>query len=236
MLVLNVYYFSELFHRPNRLKERLQSTIPDLIFKGSKSAKDSLMVYHEDTDLSSALPHSMMTSLTSIEQDTESEEESFNLDCAPYSLTGFNQRDLYHTAKGINRDICEVTPKMNWPPQLSELNLASCQKYVPVNLYNLLAIITGVSDALDVPEDGQYMKLESNSHKRILSLSQDIVSLTTKGRVITPKAIACGMTLRHYSGQKSVSSLIAGLGHSVGYHTLLRMETPSLYRKQGLSI
>ena len=77
-------YFSELFHRPNRLKERLQSTIPDLIFKGLKSAKNSLMVYHEDTDLSSALPHSMMTSLTSIEQDTESEEESFNLDCAPY--------------------------------------------------------------------------------------------------------------------------------------------------------
>jgi hypothetical protein len=97
---------------------------------------------------------------------------------------------------------------------------------VPVNLYNLLAIITGVSDALDVSEDGQYMKLESNSRKRILSLSQDIVSLTTKGRAITPKAIACGMTLRHYSGQKSVSSLIAGLGHFVGYHTLLMNGDP----------
>ena len=67
--------------------------------------------------------------------------------------------------------------------------------------------------------------------KKLLSISQDVVSLASKGKTTTPKQIALAMTVRHFTGSAKVIELLNGLGHSVSNSFVLEHDT-ALANKQ----
>eukprot|EP00745_Piridium_sociabile_P044813 TRINITY_DN95309_c0_g1_i8.p1 TRINITY_DN95309_c0_g1~~TRINITY_DN95309_c0_g1_i8.p1 ORF type:complete len:117 (-),score=28.27 TRINITY_DN95309_c0_g1_i8:260-610(-) len=48
---------------------------------------------------------------------------------------------------------------------------------------------------------------------KILSVAQDLISLQSGGRKLTPKQLSLGLTLRHLTGSSKVVSLLHGFGH-----------------------
>jgi hypothetical protein len=104
-------------------------------------------------------------------------------------------RNLYLSAIHIRRVIGAMEGmKDTWPITANCFKRISYDKIVPAELFNLLAWIVGASD--DVCYDG-YVNVNGECHKKLLSLAQDVVYLTSKGRIATPKHVALGMTLRH---------------------------------------
>ena len=60
----------------------------------------------------------------------------------------------------------------------------------------------------------------SSTHQRVLSLSQDIIYCTTKGRIKPPKHIALPVALKHLTGSEKVVTLLNRLGHGISQSQL----------------
>ena len=114
-------------------------------------------------------------------------------------------------------------PTLPWPPGAADCDVSACNSFVPWELYSLLSLVTG---ATDEPDDTKQLPVNpTNDQLRLLSVCQDIVYLTTKGKVQTPKAMVLGCALRHITGSSHVLRLIHGLGHCSSYDSVVRHET-----------
>lgn len=207
----------------------MASTRPDLRFKSSPVTRSHLVCV-DGVDISCYVPQHSDTESESSDSDTD-----INLSTS-LALGESTERYMYHVARSIRHDIKNL-PKglMDWPPSIDQLNLQSSMKHVPIALYNLIALIAGASD--DVPSPGTHVAVKSDKHKkRILSITQDIVTFSTRGKVMTPKSYACGMTLRHYNISKPTANLIAGYGHAAGYQSLLGLETAAAMANSDLKV
>lgn len=226
-----LFYFK---FRPNRLKERLLRDVPDIAVKSSAYKQGSQLLFFKGLDVSVVISHDN-TFNQQDQNDGEDDVEDTDSDLDISDCLGITNesrsRTLYHVGRQVNQDISNIRTKLSWPPKLDELTLTQCMRFVPSSLYNLIALVIGATD--DVPDEHAAMKLnDEKAHRKVLSLCQDIVSVGSKGRVVTPKSLACGMTLRHYSANWSTSALVSGLGHAVGYHSLLRLETAAALQTQ----
>ncbi|KAG8182862.1 hypothetical protein JTE90_002278 [Oedothorax gibbosus] len=61
--------------------------------------------------------------------------------------------------------------------------------------------------------------------QKILSIAQDIIYMSFKGRRQTPKHLALGLTIRHLTGSSQLIGLLNGLGHCVSHSTVLLHDT-----------
>lgn len=122
---------------------------------------------------------------------------------------------------------------MPWPPTANDLTTDKGTKYVPPELFNFLAIITGHTDI--VTDWTKYCDPQNSTKRKLISIAQDLVYLSDKGAKTTPKSLALGLTLRHMTGSKAIAKLISGLGHSCSYDSIMRFET-ALALKQSANI
>ena len=128
-------------------------------------------------------------------------------------LAGLHIKTLLADNEGI---------KYTWPPTASDLNLTSAVECTPVELYNLLAWMTGISD--EVCYEG-FVETSDENHRKLLSIAQDIMYLASRGRTPTPKHLALGMTIRHWTGSSNLIGLINGLGHCASHSAVLEHDT-----------
>ncbi|KAG8181584.1 hypothetical protein JTE90_017333 [Oedothorax gibbosus] len=61
--------------------------------------------------------------------------------------------------------------------------------------------------------------------QKILSIAQDIIYMSFKGRRQTSKHLALGLTIRHLTGSSQLIGLLNGLGHCVSHSTVLLHDT-----------
>ena len=73
-----------------------------------------------------------------------------------------------------------------------------------------MAWILGFSDD---PEDADYIELDEQTTSKIFSLCQDLVYISNKRKVQTPKSLA--MTIRQISGPSGLIKILSGFGHCV---------------------
>ena len=91
-------------------------------------------------------------------------------------------------------------------------------------MINFIAVATKSCDRIPDPFSDK-LPLTSADNFKTLSICQDIVALHSKGKKLTPKGVALGMTLRHMTASSEVSKIVHGLGHAPSYDSLERMET-----------
>lgn len=130
---------------------------------------------------------------------------------------------LYTSALALKLAI-KNAPDMQcpWPPTGSDLTTKAAEDMVPTELFNFLAWTTGASDD---PQLGAFVCVSDMVKKKLLSIAQDILYLTSSGKKQTPKHLALGMTVRHLTGSAKLTSLLNGLGHSVSQSVVLQHDT-----------
>ena len=132
-------------------------------------------------------------------------------------------RNLYMTAvhlKGLISDYKGCSSV--WPPTADDLSMHAAKEGIPSALYNLLAWITGSSD--DVRHEG-FVVTSPDNDRKLTSIAQDILYLASKGRVATPKHMALGMAIRHWTGSSNLITLLNGFGHSISHSAVLEYDT-----------
>ena len=95
----------------------------------------------------------------------------------------------------------------------------SAQQLIPPQLFNFLA------DSTDVVEFHNCAETNEDIRRKLLSLAQNIVYISTKGRKTLPKHVVLGLTMRHMTGSSSIIGILNGLGHSVSHSAVLEHDT-----------
>ena len=97
-----------------------------------------------------------------------------------------------HSALQLRSTVMDVKDKMPWPPTAEDLNDAAIDCLVPPMLYNyLVLLLVGVEnrnfDAYDV--EHRISNVSETTHRRVMSIAQDIIYTAHNGHVKTPKHV-----------------------------------------------
>ena len=138
-----------------------------------------------------------------------------------------SRRILYLASQHLQGVIIDTPALSGWPPTANDIR-DSAQQLIPPQLFNFLAWITG---SADVVEFDNFVETGDDVRRKLLSVAQDIVYISTKGRKTMPKHVALGLTMRHMTGSSSIIGILNGLGHSVSHSAVLENDT-ALANKQ----
>ena len=127
------------------------------------------------------------------------------------------------TALHLRNHIKDIDTPTPWPPTAEHLTLRSAEAVVPAKLYNFLAWVIGASD--DPNMDNKVDVKKSSTHRKLLSISQDVISLASSGHKLMPKQTSLAMAVRHLSGSAQLIGLLNGFGHSVSHSVVLNHDT-----------
>lgn len=205
-------------YRNDKLKRRIMTKFPqiDFIKRSSKNLCEIVMCS------SSSASFNLITNTDS----SSTEVEDDDLDAVEHKsdIMKFETLQSLYRSSLILKHIIKDAPanSSSWPPIGSELTVDSAMQMVPMELFNFLSWCVGASDDASV---NSFVDVPDNIKLKILSISQDILFLASNGRKHTPKHLALGMTVRHYTGSAKLIGLLNGLGHCVSHSTVLEHDT-----------
>ena len=186
----------------------------------SKCRKNSAIIAAADAPINDFIEKSKLSYCES------ESDDSTELDISVCSSHPGIRSTLYHSAQQLKNEMQRTMEnyRMKRLPAKEDLQLTSCMKSVPPALFNFLSVLTGKSNE---PPDCEATNLciDSNANRKILSICQDICSLYSNGKYVTPKSYALGIATRHITGSSHMSRLLAGLGHSISYDSAVCAET-----------
>ena len=79
--------------------------------------------------------------------------------------------------------------------------------------------------AAEEPSLTSYANVDDDTCNKILSISQDIIYLASKGKKQTPKSLSLGLTIRHLTGSSQLLRIIHQYGHCASPDTIRMYET-----------
>ena len=212
-------YDRELNITTARLKEKLKSKFPSLIFHQSKCKNKSDFVYNDDLTAGSVLDTSIvaddMTSpVEESSQDEHSQDESQDEQSQDNNSTPgpshIENRELYHSAMFLRSILSKIDIDLPWPPDSTDLNYDNAAKAIPVELKHFLSLLLGFTTE---PLSSEF-KITKEQEKKVVSIAQDLIQVSTSGRTITHKALALGVTARQITGSQRLVQLLNQFGHS----------------------
>ena len=117
--------------------------------------------------------------------------------------------ELVHTALNFRAqmDHQSTEPALTWPPTALDMSLEKAADMVPNDMFNFIAVAIKSCDRIPDPSSDK-LPLTSADNFKTLSICQDIVALHSKGKKLTPKGVALGMTLRHMTASYEVSKIV----------------------------
>ncbi|XP_035998993.1 uncharacterized protein LOC118564555 [Fundulus heteroclitus] len=174
------------------LKKKLQLKYPLLQFlKQSRRDKSEIVLVNSSkSTLGDEWSSASSSASTSNNNDYSDRSEG---GCSPIpELPEQTVENLYMTGQYIRMLISETQGLQNiWPPTACDLNIQSAERFVPPQLYNLLAWITNASS--DIPiSSSDFVCCSKEIHLKLLSLCQDILYLASRGCKPTPKHFGFG--------------------------------------------
>ena len=100
--------------------------------------------------------------------------------------------------------------------------METVQQLFPCELFNLLAGCVGATEELGVSTFGN---VNEEVQGKLMSISQDIVYLASKGKKQTPKSLCLGLTVRHPTGSSHLLEILHKFDHSSSWDTIIAFET-----------
>ena len=159
----------------------------------------------------------MFKSTMSVDQ-----EQMANSDSEPDLTNAQDEvsRQVYHTAKTIQKLVANMKPTMPWPPSSEDLE---CEiEMVPDLLYNMMAWILSTKSEYSVE---RVSDISPEVHRLALSLSQDLIHSATRGRIKTPKHVVLPMTVKSLTGNVELITILNRFGHGLSYSQIEEVET-----------
>nr|XP_047141390.1 uncharacterized protein LOC124816300 [Hydra vulgaris] len=213
-LFVSIVYRKENFDASNykvsHLKSRIQAAFPQLIFHTTGRRNSSEIVSHEN------LSSGDFAEKTFVYDNETSQSESSQTE--PLSDNSICKTALHF------RNIINTTPDFfsTWPPFFSEFLFKNIENIVPPGLFNFFVWLLGTDDE---PKIESYICIEETIKKKVLSLIQDCIYISSNGRKQTPKSVALSMATRQITGSKELIKILSGFGHCISYSARMRYET-----------
>ena len=206
-----------------RLKKRIQTRYPQLIFQLSKTMNKGTLVYADSLtagDVADTYQDlSTLDSQSEDEDDIEHEVSDNDFGGREDSMT----ENMYFTALEVKKLLTKCKGvSSEWPPDSQDLTLSLARQSIPVKLYNFLAWCVGFSSD---PVKDDRVEISSSKDANIVSIAQDLVYAESKGRKQTHKSLALGMTVRQMTGSVRLLRILHGLGHTASTATVYRHDT-----------
>ena len=156
--------------------------------------------------------------------DEDSEPSLCDISDMPIHKTDMKNTELYHTGLAVKKSIADQSDwNINWPPTSEVISQEESAKLVPVELFNLLALVTNATE--EVPPSDTFVEVTDEARAKLVYICMDIIYLSSNGRIQTPKSLALGFTLRHLTGSTTISNLWHKFGHCASYDSVVRYET-----------
>ena len=154
----------------------------------------------------------------------DSEPSLCDISDMPIHKTDIKNIELYHTGMAVKKSIADQSKwNIDWPPTSETISQQECAKLVPVELFNLLALVTNATE--EVPPSDTFVEVTDEARAKLVSICMDTIYLSSHGRIQTPKSLALGLTLQHLTGSTTISNLLHKFGHCASYDSVVRYET-----------
>lgn len=204
-------------YRSSKLKNRLLRCFGErLSFHRPLNRNQSEIVYGSHVKTGEVV-ETVFMSATSVDgeqmADNDSEGDSSN-------AQEDESRQVYHTAKMIQRLVANMKPTMPWPPSSEDLECESA--IVPDLFYNMMAWILSSQSEYSVT---RVSNLSPEVHRLVLSLSQDLIHSVSRGRIKTPKHVVLPMTVKSLTGSVELITILNRFGHGLSYSQVEEVET-----------
>ena len=205
-------------YQSSRLKARIRKKYPDMVFHTSKTMQKGTLVYSAGLTVGEIADDSL-----EFEDDIESDydDECCGEIHTQKAYSSFST--LYAVALEMRNELRECKGiGSHWPPDSNDLNMEAAMKSIPVKLFNFISWLVGYSEE---PNQGEQVALPEKASCKIVSLCQDLVYAAGKGKVLTHKSLALGMTVRQLTGSTSLIKILHGLGHCVSSDTIYKHDS-----------
>ena len=106
-----------------------------------------------------------------------------------------------------------------WPPTACDITDEVWERAVPSELFNFISWVVGAND------DPFQSDVTPDMKRKLNSICQDIIYLSSKGTKRMPKHISLGMTVRHITGSAALIGLLNGFGHCTSSSMVLEHDT-----------
>ena len=224
--------------KASRLRKRIQTRYPYLVFQRSKTMNKGTLVYDD-----SLTAGDVADDMTTIQSDSDTEEDEGD----DYDNDGENDHsklgeDGEHEDKGTTPPMpncslqilftvaMEIRKLLNeckgvdseLPPDSHDLTLALATASIPVKLHNFLAWCLGFSCE---PVENETVAISPIERTKVVSIAQDLVYAESKGRKLTHKSLALGMAVRQITGSIRLLRILHGLGHTTSTSTVYKHDT-----------
>ena len=170
------------------LKEKLKRRYSRLQFIRPSRRNASEIVCVEETTgiLADNLPSTSTSEVEDSEQASGTESKDTNLHV--------NNNDIHilYMASQLLKGIVASVVGLNefWPQTASDIKAKAAEVLIPAKLFNFLAWVSGISDDVEFEH---FIATNDDNKRKILSIAQDLVSMSSKGRRVMPKHVALGM-------------------------------------------
>ena len=210
------------------LKQKLKARYPLLQFlKPIKRNSSEMALCKEGFSLLADrwTSQSDLEKLESTDCEYDSESEGPQLGSDYHCQEG--RRILYLASQHLQGVIIDIPALSGWSPTENDIR-DSAQQLIPPQLFNFLSWTTGSADVVDFDN---LVETSGDVRRKLLSVAQDIVYISTKERKTMPKHVTLGLTMRHMTGSSSLIGILNGLGHLVSNSAVLEHDT-ALANKQ----
>ncbi|GBM17909.1 hypothetical protein AVEN_108996-1 [Araneus ventricosus] len=216
---------TQTFKVSNRqLKRWLQRDFPQIVFvKPKQKNLSELVLCHLTPDQPVLIEHNFNSSATETDA-VESEEETTELPTKfPVNYDSESKAILYKAAF-ILSNILRNSPVLQckWPPTAEDFNEANIEKMIPTLLFNFLAWSVGETDELVTDT---FVNTSKNIKRKLFSVAQDLIYISSAGRKQTPKHLSLAMAVRHVTGSARIINMLNGLGHCISHSAVLEYDT-----------
>ena len=137
---------------------------------------------------------------------------------------------LFAAAMILRRELLSLKNQIPIPPDPS--NISENELNLPVCLYNFLCwTICGDQSCENLGLSEKVKGVSTAIRRRILSIGQDLVYCTSRGKVKTPKHVALPLALKHITGSTRAVTILNRFGHGISESQLSEYESAMAYRQ-----
>ena len=211
-------------YRRFRLKERLLERFPQLVFHTPNERNRSQIVYAQSICQGVVAEHYLNEESQTSQSDTEIEDEVLDDQLLKNHEKVATLKEVYNVACTLRNILRSSTQTWyeNWPPISSDITGECVRKLVTPILFNFVAWLLGFSED---PEASEYVEVNDRQAVKIFSICQDLINVSSKGKIQTPKSLALAIAVRQITGCSSLINILNGLGYCISLSSTMAYDS-----------